>query len=219
MIGLAQFWEGAGRQLSCPIGRWGRLTGRLMAVVNRQPNRLAIEALRVAPTDTVLELGFGPGAGIKALSALASRGLVLGIDRSPEMVAQASRANRRPIREGRVRLMQGCFASLPWQAETVDKILAVNTVYFFGPQGAEVREAWRVLRPGGVMAIYATHRSTMQRWKFSGPNTHRLVDVDELHALAISGGFGSADLDIHSLTLPYGIHGMIATMRKHAVGD
>ena len=56
------------RQLRCPTGRWGRITGRVMAVANRQPTHFAIEALRVQTSDIALELGFGAGQGIKATS-------------------------------------------------------------------------------------------------------------------------------------------------------
>jgi SAM-dependent methyltransferase len=214
MLATPNLWEGIGRQLRCPSGRAGQLTGHLMALVNRHPNQLAIEALGVSPADTVLELGFGPGRGVKALSALASRGRVLGIDQSPEMLALASRINRRAISEGRAELRLGHFDALPWAGEAVDKILAVNVVYFFGAAGVELREARRVLRPGGEMAIYATARSTMAGWKFAGPETHRHVDETELRALAVRGGFGADDVSIVAVKLPLGIDGLLAVLRK-----
>ena len=66
------------------------------------------------------------------------------------MLAQASRRNRRTIGEGRVRLRLGRFDALPFEPESIDKILAVNVVYFFHKDADEIREAMRVLRPGGV---------------------------------------------------------------------
>ena len=62
-----------------------------MAIVNREPNRIAIDALQIEPTDVVLELGFGPGRAIAELASLAYAGLVLGIDQSAAMIRQARR--------------------------------------------------------------------------------------------------------------------------------
>ena len=118
MRALESFWSGIGHQLKCPSGRAGRLTGRVMAVVNKEPNRLAIEALGIEPADQVLELGFGPGSAVRAMAAAARSGRVLGIDRSPEMLAQASRRNRRAIERGRVKLRLGRFDALPWVSGT-----------------------------------------------------------------------------------------------------
>jgi SAM-dependent methyltransferase len=212
MSASSHFWKGIGLQLRCPSGHSGRLIGRLMALVNRQPNKLAVDALSVTPTDTILELGFGPGLGVKAVSALAPHGLVLGIDQSPDMLALASRNNRRAIAEGRIQLGLGQFAKLPFPSESVDKILAVNVIYFFSRTAAEIREAKRVLRPGGVMAIYATERSTMSRWKFAAEDTHSLFDEDELRALIMRGGFLAEDVAIHRLALPFGVKGLLALL-------
>src|SRR5271166_798513 len=101
---LDNFWEATGHQLRCPSGRAGIFAGIAMRFVNREPNRLAIEALRVQPEDSVLELGFGPGYAIKTLASLAPNGCVLGIDASPEMLVQATRLNARAIRQGQVKL-------------------------------------------------------------------------------------------------------------------
>jgi len=183
-------------------------------VVNRQPTHFAIEALRVKPSDTALELGFGAGQGIKALAGLAPRGLILGIDYSPEMVALASNANRQAIREGRVALSMGSLDALPWPAESVDKILAVNVVYFFDRSAKEVAEAKRVLRAGGRIAVYATDRVTMANWGLSRANTHSLFDSDELRRLFMRGGFAASETAIRSLTLPFGIKGLLAVLTK-----
>ena len=70
-------------------------------------NREAIAALEIAPTDVVLEIGFGPGCAIEALAAMTPKGKVFGVDPSEEMLTSASRRNRGAIGEGRVRLMKG----------------------------------------------------------------------------------------------------------------
>ena len=208
-----------GGQLRHPCGMVGRFIGRAMAVVNREPNRIAIEALRIAPGDTVLELGFGSGRAIRTLTSMVPDGRVLGIDHSEAMLGQAVRYNRCAIRNGRAELKQGRFNALPWGADTIDKILAVNVVYFLRADAAEIREARRVLRPGGLMAIYATEKSAMARWKFASPETHRTFDQNELVAFVVSGGFANDEISVTSLTLAFRIPGLIAVLRKRMLGS
>ncbi len=210
---MSDIWSAIGHQLKCPAGPPGRLAGRIMSVVNKQPNHLAIRALSLRSRDTVLELGFGPGGAIKAMAALAPHGLVLGIDQSLDMLAQASRHNRLEIEREGVQLRLGNFSSLPWPAELIDKILAVNVVYFFSPDAREVREAWRVLKPGGLMSVYATDKTTMSKWKFSGPDTHALFGEEDLRSL-MRGGFHTEDISIRTLALPFGIRGLLALAKK-----
>ena len=185
-----------------------------MSVVNKQPNHLAIQALSLRPCDTVLELGFGAGGAVKTMAALAPRGLVLGIDQSLDMLVQASRLNRLEIGRERVQLRLGNFGSLPWPEGSIDKVLAVNVVYFFSADAREIREAWRVLKPGGLMAVYATDKSTMAHWKFSGPETHTLFDEDGLRSLLMRGGFSEEDCSVSGVSLAFGIRGLVAIARK-----
>ncbi len=210
----ASAWTYLGRQLRHPSGLGASVLAPVMALVNRRPNRVAIDALAVAPSDTVLELGFGPGHALRTLIAMASAGRVLGIDHSAAMLARAARRNRAAIGAGRLELRQARFDALPWGAQSVDKILAVNVAYFFGADGADLREARRVLRPGGTMAIYVTERTSMARWAFASAETHRRFDRDELMMLLLRGGFASDEVTIAPIAIPPGIRGLLGIVRS-----
>ncbi|MGD0023205.1 MAG: class I SAM-dependent methyltransferase [Xanthobacteraceae bacterium] len=185
-----------------------------MELANRRSNRIAIDALKIAPDDTILELGFGPGRAVRALAALAPQGCVLGIDHSATMLARASRSNRRAIREKRVYLLRGRFDALPWRADSVDRILAVHVIYFAG--AAEIREARRVLRPGGSIVILATDKSAMARWRFVQFSTHSIFDMDDLAALLLRGGFATREFVISRIKLSFGVPGLLAMATKLA---
>jgi ubiquinone/menaquinone biosynthesis C-methylase UbiE len=221
MSGLDGAWKALGRQLRHPSGFPGRVIGHAMSVANRRPNRIAIDALEIAPDDVVLELGFGPGRAIAQLASSIGTGHILGIDQSAAMLTQASRHNRQAIKRGRVALRHGRFDALPWPAASVDKVLAVNTAYFFRLDAIEIQEAKRVLRPGGLMALYATDRSVMARWQFSGPDTHRTFDRESLAALLRTGGFDDGDVTVTRVDIGFGIAGLLALGRKPIgiVGD
>ncbi len=214
MSGLDGVWKAIGRQLRHPSGLGGHIIGHAMAIANRRPNRMAIDALEIVPGHIVLELGFGPGRAVRQLASLIGDGRVLGIDQSAAMLALACRHNWRAITSGRVELRHGTFDTLPWPTASVDKVLAVNTSYFFGADAVEIQEARRVLRLGGLLALYATDASVMARWRFSGPDTHRTFDRDGLRGLLRTGGFDDDDITILPVDAGFSITGLLALARK-----
>jgi len=93
------------RQSQRPTGLMGRLIGRIMAAETARANEHALRLLCLAPTDHVLELGFGHGRTIHLAADKVPLGLVAGVDPSEEMVRMASRRNRHHIAAGRVALV------------------------------------------------------------------------------------------------------------------
>lgn len=203
-------------QFSFPKGRGGRMIGWAMRFVNWLPNRYAIEMLDVGPSHDILEIGFGPGHALKKLSRLAPRGTVTGVDRSGTMFRAASLRNEHAIREGRLRLKRGSFERLMLQDSSVDRILAVNVVYFVGSLKAAFAEARRVLRPGGTIAIYVTDRSSMAWLQFVGRDTRHTFDGAGLARLLEESAFASDEIDIQRIWLPFGFRGLVARVTKTA---
>jgi SAM-dependent methyltransferase len=207
-------WGAVGAQLRRPSGRLAGLAGGAMRWVNRQPYSLAIAALDVRPGDQVLELGFGPGEGVRALSALAPDGVVWGVDHSAAMVAQAGKRNARAIERGRVVLRRAGFEALPLPHASVDRVLAVNVAYFWGEGDAVLREIGRVLRPGGRLSVFVTDAAAMGRWKFAGPDTHTAFTAESLARCLARGPFAADGIQVDAVTLPFGLPGLVATARR-----
>jgi SAM-dependent methyltransferase len=142
-------------QFGRPTGLWGRAAGLLMAhrSSNRRRNSWAVSLLDVRRDDRVLEIGFGPGLAIRALSRLATEGYVCGIDHSQLMLRSARRRNAEGVRRGVVDLRLGSVAELPEFDEPFDKILAVNAMMFWGEPVARLAELRSLLRAGGLIAV------------------------------------------------------------------
>jgi len=163
-------------------------------------NPTAILALR--PRQVVLDLGSGAGMDcFLAAKKVGAKGHVIGVDMTPEMVEKA-RENARKGHYANVEFRLGEIEHLPVADRSVDVVISNCVINLAPEKGPVYREAFRVLRPGGHLAISdvvatrpisARDRADPALWSSCSSGA---LPVGEVKKLLTRAGFQDVHLDL-----------------------
>jgi len=110
--------------------------------------------MNLKPGEKVLDLGCGAGWASRLLAHMVGGGerpgQVVGLDVSDEMIRRA-RANSAEL--DNVLFIVGSALQIPWEENFFDKVLSVESFYYYGDQDRALDELFRVLAPKGELYI------------------------------------------------------------------
>jgi arsenite methyltransferase len=114
-----------------------------------------IRSMELRPGERVLDLGCGAGWATRLLARLVADGptgfgQVVGVDVSDEMIRRARQASKD---FENVMFVWGSAQQIPWEENYFDKVLSVESFYYYADQDRALAELFRVMAPRGRMFI------------------------------------------------------------------
>ena len=159
--------------------------------------------------EVVLDLGSGAGLDV-LLSArrVAPGGYAYGLDMTDEMLALANQ-NRAKAGIDNATFLKGSIDQIPLPDASVDVVISNCVINLAEDKGAVIREAFRVLRPGGRFAVADVVevaplspevKARLDSWAGCIAGT---IPIGEYRAALIAAGFAEPTFEVHATqTLP-----------------
>ena len=138
---------------SKPTGRAGADMLRYMNEEHSDLTLWALDLIAYNKEDRILDIGCGGGATLRCLYDRVPDGHLTGVDYSDVAVALSGETNADIIASGRMEIVSGSVSDLPFEDASFDKIVTVESFYFWPDPIESLKEVRRVLSPGGVFLL------------------------------------------------------------------
>ena len=183
-----------------PQGSAGKEMLMGMNAHHGQVTAWAIDHFAFTGSERVLDIGCGGGAALRRLAEKVPEGHLTGVDYSEVSVALTMENDADLIGQGRLDVMQASVSELPFADNSFDRIITVESFYFWEKPESDLREVLRVLDKGGTFLIVAdiygdaeldeVSRENIRKYELFNPTLAEYAHLLE--------GAGFTDVQIHT---------------------
>jgi SAM-dependent methyltransferase len=172
---------------------------------------------QLEPGQIVLDLGSGAGLDVLISARRVSpNGHAYGVDMTDEMLALAN-ANKERAGVSNATFLKGTIENIPLPDASVDVVISNCVINLAEDKGAVIKEAFRVLRPGGRFAVAdmvelepldPVVKSSLDQWAGCLSGT---IPIQEYRTALDKAGFADADFEVHATESMPGVDGKIGS--------
>ena len=179
--------EGAEAYFARHAEEWDEL--RQLHSPDQQVEESLIEALQAAPIGRFLDIGTGTGRMAELFAPLADH--VVALDKSLDMLRLA-RAKLQHLPSGKLELVQGDFAELPFASLSFDTVVLHQVLHFAQSPDGVLAEAARVTVPGGRIAIIDFSAHDLEELRARHAHARLGFSDSQLRELLTAAGYRAA---------------------------
>jgi len=172
---------------------------------------------QLVPGQVVLDLGSGAGLDV-LLSArrVAPGGHAYGVDMTDEMLALAN-DNAQKAGVANATFLKGTIENVPLPDASVDVVISNCVINLAEDKAAVIKEAFRVLRPGGMFAVAdmveletldPTVKKSLDSWAGCLSGT---IPINDYRTALLEAGFQDPDFQVHATEAMPGVDGKIGS--------
>ncbi len=172
---------------------------------------------QLEPGQVVLDLGSGAGLDV-LLSArrVAPGGHAYGVDMTDEML-QLANVNRERAGVTNATFLKGTIENVPLPDASVDVVISNCVINLSEDKRAVVKEAFRVLRPGGLFAVAdmvelepldPTIKKQLDSWAGCISGT---IPIEQYREALIDAGFLDPEFEVHATQTMPGVDGKVGS--------
>lgn len=182
-----------------PQGHAGEIMLTRMNVSHYDVTGWAMEFLEISGSESILDIGCGGGETLRRLSMKTS-GHLTGVDYSAVSTRMSRELNFDSISSGKMTIADASVENLPFADGTFDRIITVESFYFWKNPQQDLKEVYRVLAGKGIFLIVAdiyggadlsdSEIENIRRYKLYNPAP------EEFEKLLTNAGF--SDVRIHT---------------------
>lgn len=154
-------------QLRCPSGEAGEELAEVMFKSNSNMIYKTIDRLQLYQKDAVLEIGFGSAKHLPYIFSVTKDIRYCGIEISTLMVEMAMKVKESMEHEQIELKLAKELNTLPYGDKTFNHCFSVNTIYFWNDPVKYFTEIYRVLKPGGTIALSYIREDFAQQQPFA----------------------------------------------------
>jgi ubiquinone/menaquinone biosynthesis C-methylase UbiE len=174
-----------------PSGIFGKVVMSLVFDIgNAFLNNFVSELLSVQSGDHVIDIGCGTGKLISNLSRQVSDGYFEGIDYSATMVSKARKKNKKKIKFGKIKIIEGDFDQLSYKNKSFNKVSSVNTIYFWPQPEFTAQKISNILKIGGLLVVGFEDIKQLEQRNLNR-NIFNLYTANDVIDLLANSGFST----------------------------